>query len=165
MRIKIPFESYFRCLTHRKSGTPIARKPLGSVAKADERLQENNKPANSGPPEAVRLETTCNDEAYFSFTRGRFIVNERYEMSQRHVRYNIHELGCVAAKAMGAQSCTHVEKFPDGLYNKALLLHMDDGSQVVAKIPNPNAGRPHFTTASEVATMEFVGSTLNARAQ
>jgi hypothetical protein len=33
---------------------------------------------------------------------------------------------------------------------------MDDGRQVVAKIPNPNAGRPHFTTASEVATMDFV---------
>ncbi|KAL9079198.1 MAG: hypothetical protein Q9157_001907 [Trypethelium eluteriae] len=33
---------------------------------------------------------------------------------------------------------------------------MDDGSQVVAKIPNPNAGMPHFTTASEVATMDFV---------
>ena len=42
------------------------------------------------------------------------------------------------------------------MYNKAFLLSMDDGVQVVAKIPNPNAGRPHMTTASEVATMEFV---------
>jgi hypothetical protein len=33
---------------------------------------------------------------------------------------------------------------------------MDDGQEVVAKVPNPNAGTPHFTTASEVATMEFV---------
>lgn len=33
---------------------------------------------------------------------------------------------------------------------------MDDGKQVVAKVPNPNAGLPHFTIASEVATMEFV---------
>lgn len=33
---------------------------------------------------------------------------------------------------------------------------MDDGTEVVAKLPNPNAGAPHFTTASEVATMEFV---------
>ncbi|KAJ5896137.1 uncharacterized protein N7473_005536 [Penicillium subrubescens] len=32
---------------------------------------------------------------------------------------------------------------------------MDDGQEVVAKVPNPNAGTPHFTTASEVATMEF----------
>lgn len=42
------------------------------------------------------------------------------------------------------------------MYNKAFLLTMNDGTQVVAKLPNPNAGAPHFTTASEVATMEFV---------
>ena len=32
----------------------------------------------------------------------------------------------------------------------------------MAKVPNPNAGRPHFTTASEVATMEFVRFTSNS---
>ena len=46
------------------------------------------------------------------------------------------------------------------MYNKAMLLTMEDGAQVIAKIPNPNAGTPHFTTASEVATMEFVGKFL-----
>ena len=35
---------------------------------------------------------------------------------------------------------------------------MSDDKQVIAKVPNPNAGRPHFTTASEVATMQFVGT-------
>ncbi|PGH13534.1 hypothetical protein AJ80_06284 [Polytolypa hystricis UAMH7299] len=29
-------------------------------------------------------------------------------------------------------------------------------------VPNPNAGRPHFTTASEVATMDFMRSVLHA---
>ena len=33
---------------------------------------------------------------------------------------------------------------------------MEDGKQVVAKVPNPNAGQVHLITASEVATMEFV---------
>jgi hypothetical protein len=28
--------------------------------------------------------------------------------------------------------------------------------EVIAKIPNPNAGRPHLTTASEVATMDYI---------
>jgi hypothetical protein len=28
---------------------------------------------------------------------------------------------------------------------------MDNGKEVIAKIPNPNAGLSHFTTASEVA--------------
>ncbi|EPE31723.1 Protein kinase-like (PK-like) [Glarea lozoyensis ATCC 20868] len=41
------------------------------------------------------------------------------------------------------------------MYNKAFLLTMENGTQVVAKVPNPNAGLAHFTTASEVATMDF----------
>jgi hypothetical protein len=49
-----------------------------------------------------------------------------------------------------------VEKFPDGMSNKAFLFTIQDGAQVVGKVPNPNAGRAHYTTASEVATMDFV---------
>ncbi|KAL1874972.1 hypothetical protein Plec18167_005640 [Paecilomyces lecythidis] len=37
---------------------------------------------------------------------------------------------------------------------------MDDGREIVAKIPNPNAGRKFFTTASEVATMDFMRNIL-----
>lgn len=33
---------------------------------------------------------------------------------------------------------------------------MEDGKQVVTKVPNPNAGQGHFPAASEIATMEFV---------
>jgi hypothetical protein len=33
---------------------------------------------------------------------------------------------------------------------------MENGRQLVVKIPNPNAGPAHYTTASEVATMQFV---------
>ena len=62
----------------------------------------------------------------------------------------------VAAKNIGAQNCVDISKFADGMHNRALLLAMDNGVQVVGKIPNPNAGRPYFTTASEVATMDFV---------
>ena len=43
------------------------------------------------------------------------------------------------------------------MHNRALLVTMDDGIQAVAKVHNSNAECPHFTTASEVATMEFVG--------
>ena len=42
---------------------------------------------------------------------------------------------------------------------------MKDGREVVAKLSNPNVGRPHFTTASEVANMDFVyGFFLNSEA-
>ena len=37
---------------------------------------------------------------------------------------------------------------------------MDDGQRVVAKVPHPNAGPKGLTTASEVATMEFVREVL-----
>ena len=77
-------------------------------------------------------------------------------MSQRYIRFNVNELARLAAQAVGSKSCVDIRKYPDGMYNKALLLTMEDGSQAVAKIPNLNAGRLHFTTASEVATMEFV---------
>jgi len=77
-------------------------------------------------------------------------------MSQRHVRFNVEELTRLAADCVGAKSCISIKKYPDGMYNKAMLLTMDNGTEVVARVPNPNAGKPHFTTASEVASMDFV---------
>ncbi|PGH01258.1 hypothetical protein AJ80_09042 [Polytolypa hystricis UAMH7299] len=37
---------------------------------------------------------------------------------------------------------------------------MDNGLQVVAKLPNPNAGIPYYTTASEITTMDFARTVL-----
>lgn len=54
-------------------------------------------------------------------------------------------------------------KLPEGNFNKVFLLKLSDGKEVIAKIPNPNAGRAFFLTASEVATMEYVGLTPNCR--
>ncbi|KAF2732731.1 phosphotransferase enzyme family protein [Polyplosphaeria fusca] len=92
----------------------------------------------------------------FNYTRGRFVCDEGYEISQRRVRFNVNELARCAAETIGAKLCVNIKKYPDGMYNKSMLLTMDNGSQVVAKVPNPNAGIPHFTTANEVATMDFV---------
>ena len=77
-------------------------------------------------------------------------------MAQRRVKFNMNELARLSAKAVGSRACVNVEKYTDGMFNKAFLMTMEDGMQVVAKVPNPNAGRAHFTTASEVATMDFV---------
>lgn len=96
------------------------------------------------------------DPNFFHYTRGRFIRDEACEMAGRSISFNVDELAIVAASAVGAKACVKFEKYPDGMYNKVFGLTMDNGVQVVAKLPNPNAGRPHFTTASEVATMEFV---------
>ena len=105
---------------------------------------------------AIRRATDWNQNAdFFHFTRGRFVAREAEQMAQRHVKFTMIELCHIAGRSVGKE-CVNVEKCPDGMYNKAFFLTMEDGQQVVAKVPNPNAGRAHFATASEVATMDFV---------
>jgi hypothetical protein len=50
-----------------------------------------------------------------------------------------------------------MSKLAEDGYNKVFRLVMDDKKVVIARIPNPNAGPAFKTTASEVATMDFVG--------
>lgn len=95
-------------------------------------------------------------EEFFRFTRGRFVYDESEQLARRYVRFNMNALASLAADAAGATECVDIQKCPDGMYNKAFILTMDNGKQVIGKIPNPNAGIPHYTTASEVATMDFV---------
>lgn len=93
---------------------------------------------------------------FFNYTRGRFVSDEEHQLAIRHVRFDMNELARLAAESAGAEECVHVEKLPDGMFNKSFLFTMGDGAQVVGKVPNPNAGQAHYTTASEVATMDFV---------
>ncbi|WEW59250.1 hypothetical protein PRK78_004719 [Emydomyces testavorans] len=53
-------------------------------------------------------------------------------MSQRSRRFDVQKLVSIAAASVGANSCLRVEKFPDGMYDKAFLLPMDNGMQAVA---------------------------------
>lgn len=98
----------------------------------------------------------------------------------RYLKFNLPELIDVAIKAVGngAKSCmnallviqdlrlncglftigTKLLKCLEGQYNKAFILTMDNGMEILAKLPNPNAGPAFFTTASEVATRKFVCS-------
>ncbi|KAL4866861.1 kinase-like domain-containing protein [Aspergillus spectabilis] len=107
--------------------------------------------------------TNCNaNDDWFRYTRGRFIFNETQEMSIRYVKFNMNELVERATESVGLTSaeCARVEKFPDGMFNKSFLFTMHNGTQVVGKVPNPNMGRAHYTTASEVATMDFARNEL-----
>lgn len=77
----------------------------------------------------------------------------------------MNELVKIAAESLGSNSasCVSVQKLPEGNFNKAFLLTLSDGREVVAKVPNPNAGLAFYTTASEVATMDFVSFHLFLR--
>ncbi|KAH7379599.1 phosphotransferase enzyme family protein [Pyrenochaeta sp. MPI-SDFR-AT-0127] len=101
-----------------------------------------------------------NDE-FFKFTRGRFVVDEKENLRKREIRFDMNKLASVAAESIGAAQCMSIKKYPDGMFNKAFLMTMDGGREVVAKVPNPNAGIMHFTTASEVATMDFARQFLD----
>lgn len=89
-------------------------------------------------------------------------MDEEDNLRKRKVNFDMNELTRVAAKSIGASGCVSVEKLLDGMFSKAFLMTMEDGREVVVKVPNPNAGLPHFTTASEVATMDFVGLVSNS---
>lgn len=95
-------------------------------------------------------------EALNRFTSGRWLWNERQQLACRYVKFDHSTLLKVAASAVGSKACTYVLKISEGQYNKLFQLTIDDRRDIIAKLPNPNAGRPHLTTASEVATMDFV---------
>jgi hypothetical protein len=102
-------------------------------------------------------------DIFHRYTRGRFVCDESLNMAKRYVEFDIHELQKFAAQATKSESCINFEKLPEDQNSKTFLLTMDDGAQVVAKLPNPCGGRPHFTTASEVATMDHVSGPIFPR--
>ncbi|EFE43081.1 hypothetical protein TRV_02162 [Trichophyton verrucosum HKI 0517] len=99
-----------------------------------------------------------NHDLLFQYTSGRWLWGEEEQLAARYVKFDVAALCQVAADSVGSCSCTDIAKLTEGNFNKVLLLTMDDGKEVIAKIPNPNAGRSHFVTSSEVATMDFVNA-------
>jgi hypothetical protein len=93
---------------------------------------------------------------FYKYTSGRWLWNESHQLACRYVEFDLPGLLQVSAQAIGARSCIKIEKLPEGNFSKVFLISMDDGREVIAKLPNPNAGRPHLTTASEAATMDYV---------
>jgi hypothetical protein len=41
-------------------------------------------------------------------------------------------------------------------------LTLDNGAEIIAKIPDPNAGPTYFTVACEVATLQFLRDVLES---
>ncbi|EZG05962.1 hypothetical protein H106_04448 [Trichophyton rubrum CBS 735.88] len=110
----------------------------------------------------TKLNTHGRDEL-FRYTSGRWLINEKHQLDQRFVEFSIDMLCSRAAAIFGPKTkCVRVVKI-EGNSNKAFLLTMDDGNEVIAKIPCPNAGAPFLTTASEVATLRFLRSRISIR--
>ena len=62
----------------------------------------------------------------------------------------------VAANSVGAEECIRMIKLPEGLFNRVFLMSLNNGEDVIARIPTSVAGPAHWNTASEVATMKLM---------
>lgn len=95
-------------------------------------------------------------EDLFKYTNGRFLAEEEDQRSKRFVRFDVDRLCDVIAgiSGTGALPVSTIEKMEGG-FSKALLMKTVDGSEYIVKIPCPNAGRPMYCTASEVAVLDF----------
>ncbi|KAH7381697.1 hypothetical protein BKA66DRAFT_570821 [Pyrenochaeta sp. MPI-SDFR-AT-0127] len=101
------------------------------------------------------------DDDMFSYRAQRWLWNEPEQLHRRYLCFNLKELIRAAEEAAGSDvTCSEVTKLPEGNFNKTFLMTMHNGYQLIARLPNPNAGRPHYTTASEVATMQYVRDRL-----
>jgi hypothetical protein len=97
------------------------------------------------------------EDDVFRYKAQRWLWSEPDQLERRYLRFNLEALICATEHAVGSGAkCVEVTKLPEGNFNKTFIVEMHDGRQVIARLPNPNAGRSHYTTASEVATMDYV---------
>jgi hypothetical protein len=98
--------------------------------------------------------TTERDEI-FKYSTGHFIANEKRARDRRYVNFDLDQLCAIAAAAGGQHLPVCAIDKMEGGFNKALILRKEDGSEIVAKIPFAIAGPPKYTTASEVAVLQY----------
>ncbi|KAK3710721.1 Phosphotransferase enzyme [Vermiconidia calcicola] len=100
------------------------------------------------------------NEDYYRFTGGRWLWAEEARLLERYKKFSVPGLKHLAAEAVGARSCVSIFKLAEGGFNKIFRLSMDNGSVVIARIPNPNVGPAFKVMASEVATMDFARNVI-----
>ncbi|KAF8514101.1 kinase-like domain-containing protein [Hysterangium stoloniferum] len=100
----------------------------------------------------------------FKYTSGRWLYNEEEQTALRYVEFDVDEIQHVACAAVGAKRCVSLKKLGEGSYNKVFALNFDNGMEAIVRFPTALAGAPFFTTASEVATLEFVREVLGIHA-
>lgn len=86
--------------------------------------------------------------------------NETDRLNERYVKFRPTELQRIAGEAMQQDYCPDIAKLAEGGFNKVFILRAKNGREVIARIPTPIAGPAHYTTASEVATMDFLRAVL-----
>ncbi|KAI9673929.1 MAG: Phosphotransferase enzyme [Caeruleum heppii] len=98
------------------------------------------------------------DQDLFTYTSGRYLYNEKLRRAERCVPFDVAALKDIAARCVGRQSVARLEKLAEGGFSRVFLLTMNDGFEVIAKLPYSLTVPKHFTTESEVATLDFLSS-------
>lgn len=94
-------------------------------------------------------------EDLFRYTNGHFLIDEKLQFGRRYVKFDLDRLCDIAASVGDSRSpISAVEKLEGG-FSKALLMRRENGTELIAKLPCPNAGPALYTTASEVAVMQY----------
>lgn len=97
------------------------------------------------------------EDEVFSYRAQRWLWREAEQLRRRYVKFNLQALQRACETAVGTDMrCTEITRLPEGNFNKTFMMTMRSGAQIIARVANPNAGHPHYTIASEVATMDYV---------
>ncbi|KAJ5975041.1 hypothetical protein N7481_008748 [Penicillium waksmanii] len=102
-------------------------------------------------------------EELFRYTEGRWLVGDDLNQELRYVKFDVHELCRRAAEDVGdGTKVIRVDKIPS-LNSRVLLLTMDDGKEIIAKIKCPITGPVMMTTISEVTILAFLDGMTSIR--
>lgn len=94
----------------------------------------------------------------FVYTSGRWLHHDEMQRKARFLKFDFPLLCQKAVDVCpGAQSVLRYEK-KEGGFNRVFILHMDNGTRVVARLPFRVAGPASLTTHSEVATIAYGGT-------
>lgn len=115
--------------------------PSQHAAQADGDLNQSGKPIQH--------------EQLFTYTNGRFLVNEKLKLSKRYAKFDLDALCAVVSSLPQISSPIATIDKMEGGFNKALLMTAENGKQVIAKMAFPNLVPAKYVTASEVAVLEY----------
>ncbi|KAE8152193.1 kinase-like domain-containing protein [Aspergillus avenaceus] len=99
----------------------------------------------------------------YRYQRYRWLADEPHKLAVRYRKFNLQALLDASVKASGNDDnkCVKLLKCVEGQFNKAFVLTMNSGDEIVARLPNPNAGPAFYTVASEVATRHLLRDCLD----
>ncbi|PVH92051.1 hypothetical protein DM02DRAFT_722216 [Periconia macrospinosa] len=136
-----------------------ARSNSPSVCIATRRLF-STRVLRHGPQTSERRIETLDNASLFSYTSGRYLFNENLRLKERHVSFNVEALQRAAEASVGNKhgKVISTQKLAEGGFNRVFILKLQDGFEMIAKIPYHIARPEYYATASEAATLTFLRS-------